>query len=211
MDDHYYGIGDVNSEKKGAGARYNAGKTRYDLIPISALKPAADVFEYGATKYAPNNWAKGMSWTAVIGCLMRHLSAIQMGEDIDPESGEPHVGHLLCNAIMLAHFYQHYADLDDRVPFVYDEDTPAHPSVTYQDLFDGGFDVDAALRLSDESLSPEGRVSALYAFMCWDRTPQGSEFWESVREHLERRMPLPDKASAFIAECLSVWDGVPHG
>lgn len=106
-------IGDVTSKDRGSGARYNAGKARYDLIPIASLKPAADVFEYGAEKYAPMNWAKGMDWSVPIGCVLRHLAALQSGEKIDPESGKSHIGHILCNAIMLAHFEQFYPEGDD--------------------------------------------------------------------------------------------------
>jgi hypothetical protein len=106
-------IGDVNSDERGSGARFNSGKPRLDLVPIIGLESAAQVFEYGAQKYASWNWAKGMPWSAVVGCLMRHLSAIQRGEDLDPESGLPHVGHLMCNALMLATFRETYPEGND--------------------------------------------------------------------------------------------------
>jgi hypothetical protein len=107
-------IGDINSNERGSGARYNAGKTRYDLIPLSTLKSAADVFEYGTEKYAPWNWAKGMEWTVPYACLLRHLDAWFRGEDNDPESGLPHIGHALCNLIMLAHYRDVYQEGDNR-------------------------------------------------------------------------------------------------
>lgn len=108
------GIGDVNSNTKGSGARYNGGKTRLDLIPLSTLKACADVFAYGERKYARWNWMKGMPWMAVIASLLRHLDAFQRGEDIDPESGLPHLGHIMCNVVMLCHYADHYVDGDDR-------------------------------------------------------------------------------------------------
>ena len=106
-------IGDVNSNERGSGSRFNGGKPRLDLIPLMGLEDCANVFEYGSKKYAPWNWAKGMPWSAVVGCMLRHLSAIQRGEDLDPESGLPHVGHLMCNAVMLATFRRTYPEGND--------------------------------------------------------------------------------------------------
>lgn len=100
-------VGDVNSNEIGSGARYNDGKTRYDLIPTHLLKSTADVFEHGMKKYAAWNWAKGMTYSTIIGCMKRHLAAIEIGKDIDdgPKgSGFRHVGHMMCNLIMLEHY-----------------------------------------------------------------------------------------------------------
>jgi len=44
---------------------------------------------------------------------MRHLSAIQAGEENDPESGLPHMGHAMCNMIMLSHYSKHMPELND--------------------------------------------------------------------------------------------------
>ena len=112
-------VGDVNSTERGSGARFNDGKTRFDLIPLSALKDCADVFEYGAEKYAAWNWAKGMDWSVPYACMLRHLEAWYRGEDTDPESGLPHLGHVMCNLIMLSHYAKNYKDGDDRPPREY--------------------------------------------------------------------------------------------
>lgn len=106
-------IGDITSDKRGTGARYNDGKVPMELIPLIGLESAAAVFGYGAKKYASWNWAKGMPWSSVVGCMMRHLAAIQRGEDLDPESGLPHIGHLMCNALMLATFRETYPEGND--------------------------------------------------------------------------------------------------
>jgi hypothetical protein len=106
-------VGDIESNLRGSGARFNAGKPAMELIPLGGLEPAARVFEYGAKKYAAWNWAKGMPWSVVVGCMMRHLAAMQRGEDLDPESGLPHVGHLLCNALMLATFRETFPEGND--------------------------------------------------------------------------------------------------
>lgn len=79
------------------------------------------VLEFGATKYSRNNWRKGQPYMRVVASLLRHVMAFARGEDIDPESGQPHMGHVMCNAAFLAHFVANhddprYAGLDDRDP-----------------------------------------------------------------------------------------------
>lgn len=107
-------IGDIESNNWGSGARFNQDKAPYELIPLHLLETTARVFGYGAKKYAAWNWAKGMPFSVVIGCLKRHLAAIERGEDIDPESGLPHIGHLMCNALMLQHYMDSFPEGDDR-------------------------------------------------------------------------------------------------
>lgn len=108
------GIGDVNSIAKGSGARYNTGKPDFSLIPLVTLEDEARVWEYGKRKYAAWNWAKGMAWSVPFACLMRHLAAWQRGEDIDPESGYPHLDHIACNVRMLKLYSTTYKEGDDR-------------------------------------------------------------------------------------------------
>lgn len=110
------GIGDVNSSAKGSGARYNDGKPDYSLIPLSTLEDEARVWSYGKNKYAAWNWAKGMPWSVPLACALRHLAAWQNGEDIDPESGQPHLAHVMCNIRMLTLYTKTYPEGDDRPP-----------------------------------------------------------------------------------------------
>jgi hypothetical protein len=107
-------VGDINSNAVGSGARYNDGKVPYELVPTHLLENTAKVFGYGMRKYAAWNWAKGMKYSVVIGCIKRHLAAIERGEDLDPESGLPHTGHIGCNLMMLEHYMKMYPELDDR-------------------------------------------------------------------------------------------------
>lgn len=109
-----YNIGDINSAEWGSGARANANKTRMDLVPVHLLGSCADVFEFGANKYAAWNWAKGMKWSVPYACIMRHMAAWYRGEDIDPESGKPHLGHVMANLLMLEHYARAYKVGDDR-------------------------------------------------------------------------------------------------
>jgi hypothetical protein len=107
-------VGDVESTERGSGARFNDGKVPLDLIPLSALIECARVFDYGRKKYAAWNWAKGMDWSVPYGCLLRHMAAWFDGEDSDPESGLPHLGHAMCNLVMLSTFARTFREGDDR-------------------------------------------------------------------------------------------------
>ena len=109
-------IGDVNSKEKGSGARYNTGKADLSLIPLVTLEEEAKVWEYGKAKYAAWNWAKGMNWSVPYACALLHLSAWQRGEEIDPESGQSHLAHVMCNIRMLMLYSKTYKEGDDRPP-----------------------------------------------------------------------------------------------
>jgi len=156
-------IGDVNSDARGSGARYNDGKPPVDLIPLSTIaasfngvfgerthtllrdavqrsldmlggfqetgdatylacaidevrfawRDCARVFGYGKKKYAPWNWAKGMSWSIPLGCAGRHALCIFEGQLVDDESRLPHIGHYLANLVMLDHYVDNYPEGND--------------------------------------------------------------------------------------------------
>ena len=110
------GIGDINSDAKGTGARYNIDKPDYSLIPLCTLEEEARVWMYGAKKYKAHNWMKGMDWSVPLACALRHLSSWQRGEDIDAESGQPHLAHAMCNLRMLMLYSKTYPEGDDRPP-----------------------------------------------------------------------------------------------
>jgi hypothetical protein len=107
-------VGDVNSDARGSGARFNVGKADYSLIPLSTLEDEARVWMYGEKKYKRNNWKKGMKWSVPLACALRHLAAWQGGEDIDHESGETHLAHVMCNIRMLTLYAKSYPEGDDR-------------------------------------------------------------------------------------------------
>jgi hypothetical protein len=96
------------------GTKYDNNKPKMDLLDWSALEGLARVLTFGASKYEPNNWRSGIVNSRLIASLLRHLAAIQRGEDIDPESGLPHIDHLGCNWLFLSYNFKHRPDLDDR-------------------------------------------------------------------------------------------------
>lgn len=110
------GIGDINSDDKGTGARYNSGKPKLSLIPLTTLYDEARVWEYGEKKYKAWNWTKGMQWSVPLECALRHLARWQAGEENDEESGLPHLAHAMCNLRMLTLYAKTYTEGDDRPP-----------------------------------------------------------------------------------------------
>jgi hypothetical protein len=99
---------------KGSGLRFNKGKLRYDLVDPLAHRDMVQVLTDGANKYDAHNWRRGMTWTSIIASLKRHLTAIEMGEDYDPESGRLHISHAACNVHFLNAFYYIFPQGDDR-------------------------------------------------------------------------------------------------
>lgn len=94
--------------------RYNQGKNQLDLVPPSLIEEVGKVMTFGATKYAPHNWRKGMAWSKCIASLKRHLTAFEKGEDFDPETGLPHLAHMGCNISFLLEYMKICPELDDR-------------------------------------------------------------------------------------------------
>jgi Domain of unknown function (DUF5664) len=71
------------------------------------LGDVARVFEYGSTKYAPDNW-RSFTWDEASdreywSAFLRHLLAHSRGEIADPESGLPHLAHCVCCLLIVAY------------------------------------------------------------------------------------------------------------
>ena len=94
--------------------RFNDNKIKWSLVSWKALEPMVKVLMFGANKYSPNNWQKGLKYSEISESLQRHLYAFMEGEDDDPESKLSHLGHVLCNAMFLSWMFIFRKDLDDR-------------------------------------------------------------------------------------------------
>jgi hypothetical protein len=95
------------------GTKFDSNKIRMELLDPHALEGLSAVLTFGATKYGPNNWRKGIVYSRLIGSLKRHLTAIEKGELIDPESGLPHIDHFGCNWMFLSTFMKTNPSLND--------------------------------------------------------------------------------------------------
>lgn len=100
--------------KKEQADRFNNGKLKWSYIHWPSMEEMVKVLMYGANKYAPHNWMKGLPMTEISESLLRHLFAFMQGEDIDPESGESHIGHMMCNLMFMNYVYKFKTEFDDR-------------------------------------------------------------------------------------------------
>ena len=105
-----------DQQKKVSGAmKFDKEKPRMELLDAKALEGLAQVLTFGAKKYEAHNWRLGLAYSRVLGAMLRHLSAIQRGEDIDPESGLPHINHVGCCWMFLSNYMaENRTELDDR-------------------------------------------------------------------------------------------------
>ena len=114
-----------NPNKEPKGLRYNGDKPKWSLVDFKSLEPMVRVLEYGAAKYTVkdesgkviatgrDNWKNGMIPSEVTESLLRHVFALLRGEMNDPESGLPHTGHIMCNAMFLEYNLQNFPELND--------------------------------------------------------------------------------------------------
>ena len=94
--------------------KQDAGKVPMALIDPYAMQELAHVLKFGATKYSPNGWRKGIEWTRTVSALLRHVYKFLDGETHDPETGLNHMAHVMCNAMFLVNFEKTHPELDDR-------------------------------------------------------------------------------------------------
>lgn len=104
----------MSDAPKAEGLKADTGKPPCELFSPIAYIGTSMVLAFGARKYAANNWRLGLPWTKIIGAIFRHLLAISAGEDLDPESGLPHIDHLGCEVMFLQEYFRTSRHLDDR-------------------------------------------------------------------------------------------------
>ena len=98
------------------GDRFNDGKPKWSLVDFTSIIPMVRVLEFGSKKYDEFNWTKGLYTREICESLLRHVFAYLDGEDIDPESGESHIGHMMCNVMFLEYMMRNKKeDFDNRI------------------------------------------------------------------------------------------------
>ena len=89
----------IKSEK---GIKHDSEKLRWSLVPFDAMEEVVKVLEYGAKKYAPDNWKHvDNGEERYFNAMMRHLVAYRNGERKDPDSGLSHISHAICSGLFL--------------------------------------------------------------------------------------------------------------
>jgi len=96
------------------GAEKGTKPERYDLLPAGALALVARHYGVGAAKYSAHNWRKGYEWSKSYAALQRHANAFWAGEDIDAETGSPHMAAVAFHALTLLTFMSEQPRMDDR-------------------------------------------------------------------------------------------------
>lgn len=91
---------------------------RHDLIPGHPIHMLAQVYGYGTQKYADRNWEMGYEWGKSYAALQRHLVSFWAGEELDEESGLPHLAHAMWHMATLMEFARNDLGTDDRSKLV---------------------------------------------------------------------------------------------
>lgn len=102
------------------GSRFNEGKLLFECIPPEFEAALAAVLTSGAKKYDKYNWHKGFPFDELYGSLRRHLNAFMdpAQNDLDDESGLPHLSHAAANIMFMIYFTHHkerYEHFDNRI------------------------------------------------------------------------------------------------
>lgn len=77
----------------------------------------AKALDCGRKKYGEFNWRKsdGVNMTVYLSAMLRHIGRLIDGEDVDPESGAHHLGHVLAGGAIVLDAQRHGKLIDDRV------------------------------------------------------------------------------------------------
>ena len=89
------------------GVKHDQGKPRFDLVDAAWHEEVARVLTFGAFKYEPHNWRKGIAYSRLIAATERHINAIKKGETHDLETGLLHAAHASCCLMFLSNFQLH--------------------------------------------------------------------------------------------------------
>jgi hypothetical protein len=88
--------------------RFNQGKIEWSLVDFKSLEPLVKVLTFGKEKYERDNWKLGgenTSQQSLMDSLLRHATALADGQQIDPESGLHHIGHIMCNCLFYSYHH----------------------------------------------------------------------------------------------------------
>lgn len=91
--------------------KFDQNKPAFHLIDPEFEHELAKLLEHGARKYAPENWKNAKpeeAFPRYHAALRRHLNAWARGEEIDADSGLPHLICAACCAMFLRWFERKY-------------------------------------------------------------------------------------------------------
>ena len=114
----YLGIGEVNpASPDQVNPKDFVGVTKVPigLFPPSALLYGALGFLDGAYKYGPFNWREHpVRMSIYLDAMERHITALRDRQDDAPDSGMPHLAHILACAAIIVDAKETGNLVDDR-------------------------------------------------------------------------------------------------
>lgn len=120
-----YASGSVPTDPKQMALSANP-KPPMHLLPSVFEEETAKALGCGSRKYGEYNWRFGkVEMLTYLGAMRRHIAALIDGEDIDPESGAHHLGHVAAGCAIVLDALKHGTLIDNRPPST---PCPNHPS-----------------------------------------------------------------------------------
>lgn len=102
----------ASADPKGEAGK---AKSQLQLIPPSLNRETAKALSCGAAKYGPWNWRQNkVELMTYLGAMRRHIDAVMSGEDLDPESGAHHLGHVAAGCAIVIDAAEHGQLIDNR-------------------------------------------------------------------------------------------------
>lgn len=98
-------------------AKADSGKPRPSLVQPALIRADMATREFGCAKYHdPDNW-RNVEASRYWDALLRHvLAAWDNWRAVDPESGLPHLHHIICNAGFLAQYMEEGNEASKHIP-----------------------------------------------------------------------------------------------
>lgn len=97
------------------GARTLLEEVEERWSTVDAMAFLADIYGFGAAKYTRDNYLQGYPYSWTIDAFWRHWLADVRGEELDPESGRPHLLHCVWHFLALREFVLRGVGEDDRL------------------------------------------------------------------------------------------------
>lgn len=93
--------------------KFDQGKPPLTTIDPAFLLDLATVLQFGDNKYGRLNW-QGLSVERLMDAHQRHTLAFLGGEELDPETGKPHLIHAASCLMMVNWIMKNRREQDDR-------------------------------------------------------------------------------------------------
>ena len=95
-------VGGTSNVAENPKAACGAVKPLLGLVPAIFTVQIALALAWGARKYGRFNWRKDpVRGSTYVSAMERHLALYAAGEDVDPETGVSHLGHVAASCAIL--------------------------------------------------------------------------------------------------------------